>query len=146
MAALDRLLHRIGDPLDESKPHPLVTLEEFFTDNHDPESLGDYAQSKFDPQSFFAALVDLRDRDGFHDIRVEILPKLSPAGRPCSDTVWIVSDFDRMELPRQLTPTFWDGFLQCDWLSYPCADGVSIEPVDAPDDVFVQGFAYYYYD
>lgn len=73
MAALDRLLDRIGDPLDESKPHPLVTLEEFFTDNNDPKSLGDYAQSKFDPQSFFAAHADLRVRDGFHDILAETI-------------------------------------------------------------------------
>ena len=143
MAALDRLLDRIGDPLDESKPHPLVTLEEFFTDNNDPESLGDYARSKFDPPSFFAALVDLRTRDGFHDIRVEILPKLSTAGWPYSDTVWIVSDFDRMELPRQLPPTFGDGFLPCDWLSYPRIDNVAMESLVVPDGACVQGFAYF---
>ena len=143
MAALDRLLDRIGDPLDGSKPHPLVTLEEFFTDNNDPESLGDYAQSKFDPQSFFAALADLRARDGIHDIRVEILPKLSPAGWPYSDTVWIVSDFNRIELPHQLTPTFWGGFLPCDWLSYPRMDNIAMESLTIPDGACVQGFAFY---
>jgi len=102
MAALDRLLDRIGDPLDDSKPRPLVTLEEFFTDNNDSESIGPYTRARCAPPDFYAAFVDLRARDGFHDIRVEISPKLSPLGWPYSDTVWIVSDFDRRELPRQL--------------------------------------------
>jgi len=144
MAALDRLLDRIGDPLDELKPHPLVTLEEFFIENDDPESLGDYARSKlFEPQSFFAALVAIRACDGFHDIRVEILPKLSAAGWPYSDTVWIVSNFDRRELPRQLPPTFRDGFLPCDWLSYPRVDNIEMEPLTILDGAYAQGFAYF---
>ncbi len=143
MAAIDRLLDRIGDPHDASKPHPLVTLEEFFTDNADSESLGPYARARFDPSDFFAVLVDLRAAEGFHDIRVEILPELSPSGWPYSNTVWIVSYFDRRELPRQLTRTFWDSFLPCDWLSYPHMNDVSMEPLAIPDGAFVQGLAYF---
>lgn len=143
MTALDRLLDRIGDPHDASKPHPLVTLEEFFTDNDDCESLGPYARARFSPADFFAVLVELRGAKGFHDIRVEILPELSPSGWPYSDTVWIVSNFDRRKLPRQLTHLFWDGFLPCDWLSHPRTNGVSMEPLAIPDGAFVQGFAYF---
>ena len=143
MAALDRLLDRIGDPHDASKPHPLVTLEEFFTDNDDPESLGPFARARFGPPEFYAALIDLRARESFHDIRVEILPKLSPSGWPYSDTVWIVSDFDRRELPRQLPASFCDSVLPCDWLSHPRIDDVFMEPLTIPAGAYAQGFAYF---
>ncbi len=146
MSALDRLLERIGDPRDASKPRPLVTLEEFFTDNDDSESLGSYARDRFVPSDFYNALVELRAVAGFHEIFVEILPELSHSGWPRSETVWIVSDFDRHELPRNLTRTFWDGFLPSDWLSYPRIGGVSLETLAVPEGAFVQGFAYYYYN
>ena len=143
MTALNRLLDRIGDPLDDSKPRPLVMLEEFFTDNNDSESIGPYARARCAPPDLYAAFVDLRARDGFHDIRVEISPKLSPLGWPYSDTVWIVSDFDRRELPRQLPSAFWEGFLPCDWLSYPRVDGVTMETLLISDGGYAQGFAYF---
>ena len=142
MTALDRLLDRVGDPLDASKPRPLVTLEEFFTDNDDVESLGPYARCRFGPTEFYAALVGFRDVTGIHDVRIEIAPEISPSGWPRADTVWVVSKFDRRELPRQITPEFWDGFLPVDWLSYPRFDGVPIEPLNIPDGAFVSGFDY----
>lgn len=142
MTALDRLLHRIGDPHDVSKPHPMLTLEEYFTGNVDRESLGPYARTRFSPQDFFSVFFEQRAACGFHDIRVEILPELTPAGWPRADTIWLVTDFDRHELPRQLTENFWNGFLPVDWLSYPRMDGIATELLTVPNEAFVSGFDY----
>lgn len=144
MTPLKRLLNRVGDPLNQSKPRPLVSLEEFFERNEDPESLTAHERSRSDPQCFFLAFQHLRGKKGFHDILVEVAPRLTDSGWPCSETLCIVSQFDRSELPIQLTQEVWQGgFLPHDWLSYPRVDDVLMEPLDVPNGAWAFGFAYY---
>ena len=142
MTALDRLLDRIGDPLDASKPRPLVTLEEFFTENTDADSIGHTARTRCSPPEFFAALKNQLAVDGFSDIRVEILPELSPNGWPRAETFWVVSRFDRRAIASAMTTEFWDHYMPYDWLSYPRLDGAVLEPLTVPADSHVFGFDY----
>ena len=142
MAALDRLLDRIGDPHDASKPRPMVTLDEFFAGNDDAESLGKAASCRVAPAEFYTVLRTQLAVDGWHDIRVEILPETTASGWPRMNTVWVVSSFDRREIVSSLIPEFWDGFLPMDWLSFPRVDGVELESMTIPENSVVFGFDY----
>jgi hypothetical protein len=52
LEARDRLLARIGDVNDFSRPRPLVTLAEFFEGNTDPASIGYNLPGDPSPQDF----------------------------------------------------------------------------------------------
>lgn len=61
---------RLGDMCDPTTPHPLVALEDYFTGNSDPSSVGDVRVRGFTPGQFFAALKALRDRDDVYEVWV----------------------------------------------------------------------------
>lgn len=86
-----RLLERIGDINDFSRPRPLVTLEEFFTGNDDYGSIGYNLPEQPSPQEFFQILRRIRDRENVADVRIEVQDHEDPQGWPSSDTVWIVT-------------------------------------------------------
>ena|SRR5258708_4415339 len=135
---------RLGDVSDFAIPRPLVTLEEYFTGNNDPSSIGDVRIREFTPEQFFTALKALRDRADVYDVRVEVKAPKTPDGRPATDTIWIVTSLDRMELPlRGMSSEFWDRFLPDDWLTFPRRDGRITESLEIPNSM--HGFGFYYY-
>ena len=142
MDARSRLLARVGDLTDPELPRALVTLEEFFTDNFDETLVGDVRVREFTPQEFFIVLQLLRTRMIFTDVRVEVKLPRTPGGWPSTDTIWIVSSLDRMELPRNLSRDFWDRFMPDDWLTFPRTDGRTTEPLAIPAG---SAFGFYYY-
>lgn len=88
-----RLLDRIGDINDFSRPRPLVTLEDFFDGNNDPASIGCNLPEPVGPQEFFTFLSGLRCRPDIAAIWVEVKDLEDPDGWPSSDTVWFVTPF-----------------------------------------------------
>ena len=137
-------MNRLGDSNQGENVHPLVTLEEFFSANNDPSSLGLSGTRDFTPGEFFAVLTLLRSRDDVYDIRVELDSPKSPGGWPSTDTIWIVTSLTRSELPRRaLSQEFWERYLPDDWLSFPRLDGRRTEQLEIPDGMRAFGFWYH---
>jgi hypothetical protein len=135
-----QLLNRLGGV---ESPRPLVTLEEYFSGNDDQASIGDLDRQAFTPEQFFTVLKVIRARADVHDVRVEVKPPKTPDGWPSTDTIWIVTSLDRMDMFRHgLHREFWERFLPLDWLTYPRKDGVLTEPLEVPDGMYAWGFYY----
>ena len=110
-----RLLTRIGDVNDPKVPRPLVTLEEFFEGNDDPGSIGYNLPEPPEPREFYALLLEIRDKPGVADVRIEVMQLEDPEGWPNSDTIWVITtstpDEVRSWFPDRLAPdAVYDGF------------------------------------
>ena len=117
MDARRRLLARIGDINDFSRPRPLVTLEEFFEGNDDPGSIGYNLADPPEPREFYELLRQLRDREDVRDVRIEVMDLEDPEGWPLTDTIWIITsappDTVRSWFPKRLAPSeMLDGFAE----------------------------------
>lgn len=115
MSPRDRLLARIGDINDFSRPRPLVTLEEFFEGNDDPGSIGYNLPDPPEPREFYKFLLGLRAKGEVTDIRIEVKDLEDPDGWPSSDTIWIITTASprdvRSWFPERLAPDeVLDGF------------------------------------
>lgn len=144
MDARTHLMNRLSDSGGSENVHPLVTLEEFFTENNDQTSIGTSGSRDFRPLDFFSVLSQLRTLDEVSDIRVELNSPKIPGGWPSTDTIWIVTSLTRSDLPRRgLTPEFWERFLPDDWLSFPRIDGRRTERLEIPDGMRALGFWYH---
>lgn len=91
MASRERLLRRIGDINDFSRPRPLVTLDEFFEGNRDPGSIGYNLPDPPDPQEFRSFLGSISERDVVCAVLVEVKDLEDPDGWPSSDTAWVIT-------------------------------------------------------
>jgi len=115
MRPRDRLLARIGNINDFSRPRPLVTLEEFFEGNNDPASIGYNLPDPPAPQAFYKLLSEIRKMAGVSDVRIQIQDLEDPDGWPSTDTIWIITTATPNEVrawfPKQLAPDdVFDGF------------------------------------
>ena len=115
--ARQRLLARIGDINDFSRPRPLVTLEEFFEGNDDPGSIGYNLADPPEPREFYELLRQLRDREDVRDVRIEVMDLEDPQDWPLTDTIWIITsappDTVRSWFPKRLAPSeMLDGFAE----------------------------------
>jgi hypothetical protein len=95
----DRLLARIGDINDFSRPRPLVTLAEFFEGNDDPGSIGYNLPSHPTPGDFHELLSAIATRPQVSDVRVEVKDLEDPNGWPSTDTIWIFTSADPNTVP-----------------------------------------------
>jgi hypothetical protein len=104
----DRLLARIGDINDFSRPRPLVTLEEYFEGNNEA-SIGYNLPDPPQPDEFYKLLSHIRRRQGVSDIRVEVLQIEDPDSWPLSNTIWIITTASPHEVrswfPQRLAPS-----------------------------------------
>lgn len=104
----ERLLSRIGDVNDPSRPRPLVTLEEFFEGNNDPASIGYNLPDPPEPREFYELLLQLRKRQSVADVRIAVMDLEDPDGWPSSDTIWIITSAAPAEVrswfPERLAP------------------------------------------
>jgi len=113
--ARDKLLNRIGDINDFSRPRPLVTLAEFFEGNKDFGSIGYNLPDSPSPQEWFQILQAVAYRSEVNDIRIEIKDLEDPNGWPSTDTIWIITKVSveqvRAWLPARIEPDdIIDGF------------------------------------
>jgi hypothetical protein len=110
-AARDRLLARIGDINDVTRPRPLVTVEEFFDGNDDPASIGYNLPGPAGPQEFHRLLAGIAARPGVSDVRIEVKDLEDPDGWPSADTIWIFTtaslDTVRGWFPDHLSADEW---------------------------------------
>lgn len=108
MDARDRLLRRIGDINDFSRPRPLVTLAEFFEGNTDPASIGYNLPDPPAPAEFHRILSAIARRPEVADVRVEVKDLEDPDGWPSTDTIWIFTSAPagivRAWFPEQVAP------------------------------------------
>ncbi|MCA8973294.1 MAG: hypothetical protein KDC98_01165 [Planctomycetes bacterium] len=115
MASRDRLLRRIGDINDFSRPRPLVTLDEFFEGNRDPGSIGYNLPDPPDPQEFRGFLTSISERDVVSAVLIEVTDLEDPDGWPSSDTAWVITSamIDEVAswVPERFRPDeYLDGF------------------------------------
>lgn len=107
-AARQRLLDRIGDINDFSKPRPLVTLDEFFVGNDDGGSIGYNLPEPQGPGVFYVFLKTVASREDVGDVRVQVQDLEDPDGWPSTDTIWIVTSASQDEVrgwfPDHLAP------------------------------------------
>jgi hypothetical protein len=112
LEARDKLLARIGDINDFSRPRPLVTLAEFFEGNSDPGSIGYNLPDPPPPQEFYRLLTAIAARPEVRDVRIEVKDLEDPDGWPSTDTIWIFTsaglDTVRAWFPERLAPDEWD--------------------------------------
>jgi len=105
--SLERLLAKIGDINDFSRPRPLVSLEDFFIGNRDPGSIGYNLPEEVRPQEFFSLLERLRARPDVADIRIEA-KDLEEPGWPSTDTIWFITSATVEEVrgwfPERMAP------------------------------------------
>jgi hypothetical protein len=108
MTPRDRLLARVGDINDFSRPRPLVTLEEFFEGNNDPASIGYNLPDPPEPKEFYNLLADIRKRPGVADVRIEVQDLEDPDGWPSTDTIWVITTETPQEVrswfPKRFSP------------------------------------------
>lgn len=136
-------MNRLCAANDDESGCPLVTLEEYFTENNDQCSIGATGTRDFTPHEFLAVLTELRARDDVRQILVELCPPKTPGDWPSTDTIWIVTTLTRTELPRLgLSQAFCDRFLPDDWLTFPRLDGRRTERLKIPDGMRAFGFWY----
>src|SRR5262245_5850331 len=110
-----RILQRIGDINDFSRPRPLVTLEEFFDGNSDTGSIGYNLPDPPTPKEFYDLLKGIRDRPGVKDVRVAVMDLEDPERWPSTDTIWIITSatLDQVKswFPKRFAPDeIWDDF------------------------------------
>lgn len=110
-----KLLARIGNINDFSKPRPLVTLGEFFEGNNDPASIGYNLSDSPSPPELYQLLQTIAKRPEVRDVRIEVKDLEDPNGWPSTDTIWVITTASPEELRS--------------WLPNPVA----------PDEVF-EGF------
>jgi hypothetical protein len=128
----ERLLARIGDINDFSRPRPLVTLEEFFEGNNDLGSIGYNLPDPPTPAEFYILLLEIRKRVGVTDVLIEVKDLEYPDGWPSTDMVWIITtsppDEVRSWFPERFAPDeVYSGFEAGDAHpieKYPIPDGM----------------------
>jgi hypothetical protein len=133
-----RLLERIGDINDFSRPRPLVTIEEFFDGNDDPASIGYNLPDPVPPHEFCSLLKTLRDREDVADIRIEVKDQEDPDGWPSTDTSWFITSASIADVrgwfPDRLAPD--EVLADFDSLTQ------NVEPYDIPDGMKAIGAWY----
>jgi hypothetical protein len=111
LTARARLLARIGDINDLSRPRPLVTIDEFFDGNDDYGSIGYNLPDPPDPQEFYRLLSTIAAQPEVGDVRIEVKDLEDPDGWPATDTIWIFTtaspDAVRGWFPERLAPDEW---------------------------------------
>jgi hypothetical protein len=111
----ERLLARIGNINDFSRPRPLVTLEEFFEGNNDPGSIGYNLSMPPTPAEFYALLKTIRTRPAVRDVRIQVMDLQDPDEWPSTDLIWIITSATPQEVrtwfPKNAAPDeMIDGF------------------------------------
>jgi hypothetical protein len=108
MDARAKLLARIGDINDFSKPRPLVTLSEFFEGNNDYGSIGYNLSDSPSPQEWYQLLKAVAKRAEVTDVRIAVQQHEDPNGWPSTDTIWIITtaspEHVRIWLPERVAP------------------------------------------
>lgn len=132
----EKLLERIGDINDFTRPRPLVTLEEFFEGNDDPGSIGYDLPDGPSPPEFYAFLSTLRGHAEIADVRIEVKDLEDSDGWPSTDTVWFVTSLTQAGLEGH----FDERVRPDEWLRYPPRHPV--EPLRIPPGM--QGIAAWY--
>lgn len=103
-----KLLARIGDINDFSRPRPLVTLTELFEGNDDYSSIGYNLPDSPSPQEWYQLLKDIAERPEVTEIRIEVKQQEDPSGWPSTDTIWIITTASpeqvRSWLPERVAP------------------------------------------
>jgi hypothetical protein len=106
--ARTRLLARIGNINDFSRPRPLVTLAEFFEGNNDYASIGYNLSDSPSPPEWYQLLQGIAKRPEVKDVRIEVKDLEDPSGWPSTDTIWIVTTASpeqvRTWLPKRIAP------------------------------------------
>jgi hypothetical protein len=122
-----RLLHRIGDINDFSRPRPLVTLSEFFDGNDDPSSIGYNLDESASPAAFHRLLTEIAARHEVADVRIEVKDLEESDLWPATDTIWIFTSAPavtvRTWFPHHLAPDDLGEGLRADVESYEPAPG-----------------------
>ena len=95
-----KLLDRIGNINDFSRPRPLVTLAEFFQGNNDYESIGYNLPDSPPPREWYDILEAVAKRPEVSDVRIEVKDLEDPNGWPSTDTVWIITTASPEEVRR----------------------------------------------
>jgi hypothetical protein len=124
----DRLLARIGNINDFSRPRPLVTLEEFFEGNNDPASIGYNLPDPPSPRDFYQLLLGLRKRPEVNNVLVEVKDLEDPDGWPSCDTIWIITTASA----KDVRPWFPERFAPDDVLDGFEASSTPIEKYEVP--------------
>jgi hypothetical protein len=97
-----KLLDRIGNINDFSRPRPLVTLAEFFEGNNDYGSIGYNLPDSPPPGKWYGILQAVAKRPEVSDVRVEVKDLEDPDGWPSTDTIWIITTAPPEEVRRWL--------------------------------------------
>ena len=103
--ARQRLLARIGEINDFSRPRPLLMVEEFFEGNADPASIGyNLGGGGPGPRVFYDVLRRIRERADVADVLVEVKDLEEPDGWPSTDTVYVITGASAAEVRSWLPP------------------------------------------
>jgi hypothetical protein len=106
--ALARLMKRLGDVNDFTRPQQLVTLAEFFEGNNDWGSIGYNCLKPQSPQEWYRFLKGIASRPDVHDVRIEVQEQPSPDRWPFTETIWVITtaspDDVRAWFPEHMHP------------------------------------------
>ena len=133
-----RLLNRIGDINDFSRPRPLVSIQEFLEHNDDMGSIGYNLPDPPHPSVFYDLLNGLAAREDVADIRIEVKDLELPDGWPATDTIWFITTASphdvRAWFPENLAP---DDLI----VGFPNAPR-AVEPYELPEGMEAIGAWY----
>lgn len=108
MDAREKLLKRIGDINDFSKPRPLVDFELFFEGNNDFGSIGYNLDGSVGPKDFYKLLKEINKREDVLKILIEVKDLEDPEGWPSTDTIWFITQVREKDVmkwfPNRLKP------------------------------------------
>jgi hypothetical protein len=134
----DRLLARIGDINDFSRPRPLVSLEEFFDGNDNPASIGYNLPDPPSPREFYHLLLAIRKHPDVEDVRIEVKDLEDPEGWPTTDTIWVITT----AAPQEVRSWFPERFAPDDVMDRFADAASSIEPYSIPKGMHAVGIWY----
>jgi hypothetical protein len=100
-------------------PRPLLSLEEFFEGNDDYGSIGCNLPNSVYPVEFYEVFKRIRERQGVHDVRVEIRSWDDPEDWPFSDTVWVITSLAKQEIQQHLGRRLHSDAIRVGWPDYP---------------------------
>ncbi len=106
MADREKLIAKIETQGPPSGTHEIVvSLEDFFTGNNDPGSIGCNLGEKQPPISeFFRVLRTIRSKPNVQDVLVRIYDYNDPTSWPYTDTVYIISSATSKEIEEWVAP------------------------------------------
>lgn len=132
MTPLERITERVsrlGRPDAAETPRPLLTVDEFFTENSIIGSIGCNLYPAPEPAQFFKLLQAIARRPDVKDVRIQITAFDDPEW-PFSDTVYIMTSAHPDEVaswfPEELKPDeTWAGFADQSYEPYSIPVGAS---------------------